>query len=42
VSSIAGGGVSIVFHVDPEDAAMALGYYSLRGQTMKLSLAYSA
>jgi hypothetical protein len=40
VSSIAGGGVSIVFHVDPEDASMALGYFELRGKTMKLSLAF--
>lgn len=38
VSSIAGGGVSIVFHVDADDADMALGFIHLRGQTVQLSL----
>ena len=38
VSSIAGGGVSIVFHVNPEDADRALGFMHLRGQTVELTL----
>ena len=38
ISSIAGGGVSIVFHVNPEDADTALGFMHLRGQTIELGL----
>lgn len=38
VSSLANGQVSLVFHVNPEDADMALGYLHLRGVTVKLSL----
>jgi hypothetical protein len=40
VSSIQGGGVSLVFHVDPDDADMALGYMHLRGQTVELRLSF--
>jgi hypothetical protein len=38
VSSLASGGVSIVFHVDPADTNMAMGYLHLRGLTVKLTL----
>lgn len=38
VSSLANGEVSVVFHVNPEDADMALGFLHLRGTTVELAL----
>ena len=38
VSSLATGEVSIVFHVNAEDADMALGFMHLRGVAVKMSL----
>jgi hypothetical protein len=38
VASLANGEVSLIFHVDPEDADTALGFLHLRGRTVSLSL----